>query len=357
MATSERIVDENGDIYEGETHEGVPHGTGIYEFGDGSGQRYAGQFMNGAFHGAGAMRGPGASYEGQWHQAARHGSGTLERTLGDGTTTRYAGEWRNNKKHGKGEWTDAEGSYHGVWGDGNLTHKECRAIMVQSFGGPEVLQMGTKAIPEPQEAQIQIHLAASGVNPSDTYQRLGPLGPWAAMPHLLPQIPFTPGKDGAGVVTAVGPGCSSGLQVGDRVYCAGALTGTMAEYCVCNERTVYPLPAAMSFEQGACVGVPCATAYRALLQRGGATNGECVFIHGASGAVGLAATQLARAEGCFVVGSAGSEAGVEAVKTAGANAVVNHRQEGYLEEAKAALRAAEGQPSGFALVLEMTGTW
>ena len=111
---------------------------------------------------------------------------------GDGTTTRYAGEWRNNKKHGKGEWTDAEGSYHGVWGDGNLTHKECRAIMVQSFGGPEVLQMGTKAIPEPQEAQIQIHLAASGVNPSDTYQRLGYLASRRWVP-LFDRIELLPG--------------------------------------------------------------------------------------------------------------------------------------------------------------------
>ena len=151
----------------------------------------------------------------------------------------------------------------------------------------------------------------------------------------------------------MGPECSGRFQVGDRVYCAGALTGTMAEFCVCHESSVHPLPASISFEQGACIGVPCATAYRALLQRGGAQNGEAVFIHGASGAVGLAATQLALAEGCFVVGSAGTPAGMAAVRDAGAQVVVNHREEGYLEEAKTALAGAPGGARGFALVLEM----
>ena len=83
--------------------------------------------------------------------------------------------------------------------------------------------------------------------------------------------------------------------------------------------------------------MPCATAYRALLQRGGALAGETVFIHGASGAVGLAAIQIALSQGCFVVGTAGTEAGEAAVDAAGANVVINHRSEGYLEAAKAAL--------------------
>ena len=224
----------------------------------------------------------------------------------------------------------------------------CRAVVVSEYGDADQLKLTQKDVPTPAEGQVLIQVHAAGVNPSDTYQRLGPAGPWAATPHLLPQLPYTPGKDGAGVVAALGPGVTE-FALGDRVYTNGSLSGTFAEYALCTAGQCFALPAAVSFAQGAGVGVPAATAYRALWQRGELKPSESLLVHGASGAVGLAAVQMAVAKGCFVVGSAGSPAGEAAVAAAGAQFVVNHKEEGYLEAAKAAL--PEGS-SGFDVVLE-----
>eukprot|EP00930_Biecheleria_cincta_P092202 TRINITY_DN82018_c0_g1_i1.p1 TRINITY_DN82018_c0_g1~~TRINITY_DN82018_c0_g1_i1.p1 ORF type:complete len:342 (+),score=47.23 TRINITY_DN82018_c0_g1_i1:43-1068(+) len=220
------------------------------------------------------------------------------------------------------------------------------AIVVKQFGGPEVMKLATKAMPPLGRGQVRIKLGAAGVNPSDTYIRLGPHGPWAATPHLLPTPPFTPGKDGAGIIQEIGPEVN-GFAVGQRVYTTGALTGTYAEEAICDRSTVHPLPDCISFSQGACIGVPCATAYHALRFRAQAVNGQKVFIHGASGAVGLAAVQLAKDMGCFVVGTAGTARGMEAVTKAGADVTFNHQEDGYLIKARG---AAE---NGYAIVLEM----
>lgn len=118
------------------------------------------------------------------------------------------------------------------------------------------------------------------------------------------------------------------------MYLSGSLTGTCAEYALCDESQAHRLPDNTSMAQGACLGVPAYTAYRGLVQRCRAAKGESVLIHGASGAVGLVAVQLAMAAGCSaVVGTAGTEAGMEAIRAAGAHAVC-HRQEGYLQAAK-----------------------
>lgn len=224
-----------------------------------------------------------------------------------------------------------------------------KAIVASSFGPPDVLQLQTVPVPSPSAGQVLLKMYAAGVNPSDTYVRLGPHGPWAATPHLLPTPPFTPGKDGAGVIQQLGDGVS-GMAVGDRVYTTGSHTGTCAEHAVCAAETVHPLPDRISFAQGACVGVPCATAHRALITRCAAKPGEAVLVHGASGAVGLAATQLAVELGCSVVGTAGTAAGEAAIAALGATAV-NHRAEGYLDAARAALpTASDGL---FDVVLEM----
>jgi len=201
-----------------------------------------------------------------------------------------------------------------------------------------------------EEDEILIRVHAAGVNPSDTYVRLGPEGPYAGNKKLIPSLPYTPGKDGAGVVEKVGPNVTE-FCVGDRVYVSGSKTGTYARHAICGESQVFSLPESVSFEQGACVGVPCATAYRAVHTRGGATKGDAVFIHGASGAVGLAAVQLAVDAGCVVVGSAGTTEGEDAVRAAGAHGVVNHRTDGYLDAAVNLLQGFDAE--GFDLLLEM----
>lgn len=167
-----------------------------------------------------------------------------------------------------------------------------------------------------EDKEVLIAVKVAGVNPVDTYIVAGANGYTATFPH-------TPGKDGAGVIIALGAKVSD-FQVGQRVYCSGSITGTCAELVLANSSQVYSLPDALSFEQGACLGTPYATAWRALFIRANCQASETVFIHGASGGVGLAAVQLAKAAGCRVFASASSEQGRKLLKQQGADLVVNH---------------------------------
>jgi NADPH2:quinone reductase len=164
---------------------------------------------------------------------------------------------------------------------------------------------------------------------------------------MKPNLPYTPGNDGAGIVAAVGAGVTR-VKAGDRVYTSGALNGTYAEQTLCLEAQVHRLPDNVSFEQGAAMGVAYGTAYRGLFQRGDAKAGETVLVHGASGGVGTAAVQLARAAGMVVIGTAGSDAGLTLVKEQGAHHVLNHASEGYLDEL---MKLTEGR--GVDVILEM----
>ena len=199
-----------------------------------------------------------------------------------------------------------------------------KAIRVHQFGGPEVLKLEEVPDPQPGPAQVLMQVRAAGVNPVDAYIRTGT---YASKPNL----PYTPGSDAAGVIVAVGADVK-GFQTGDRVYGVGAKTGSYAEKALFDEPSVHPLPEHVSFEQGAAIGVPYGTAYRGLLLRAEAKPAETVLVHGASGGVGTAAVQLARAAGMTVIGTAGSEAGMKLVKEQGAHHVLNHSTEGYLDE-------------------------
>ena len=176
-----------------------------------------------------------------------------------------------------------------------------KAIRVQEFGGPEVLRLEDVPDPHPGAGQVLVRVRAVGVNPVDTYIRAGA--------HAVrPQLPYTPGLDAAGTVEAVGEGVTR-VSAGDRVYTSGSLSGTYAELALCDESQVHTLPARVSFAEGAGVSTPYATAYRALFQRARATPGETVLVHGASGGVGTAAVQIARAAGFKVIGTGGTEEG------------------------------------------------
>ena len=202
-----------------------------------------------------------------------------------------------------------------------------KAIRVHEFGGPEVIRLEEVPEPKPGPRQVLVRVRAAGVNPVDTYIRAGV---YAAKPTL----PYTPGMDGAGVVEAVGEGVTR-VGPGSRVYLAGTLSGSYAELALCDESQVHPLPERTSFAQGAGVYVPYATAYRALFQRARATPGEVVLVHGASGGVGVAALQLARAAGMTVIGTGGTEKGRSLVAEQGAHHVLDHRAPDYLEQAVA----------------------
>ena len=197
-----------------------------------------------------------------------------------------------------------------------------KAIIVDRYGEPEVMHLAEVPDPVPAAGQVLVRLHAAGVNPVDTYIRSG-LYSRPAPP------PYTPGTDGAGVIESVGPGVKH-RKIGDRVYVAWSLTGTYAEKVLCTEAQTHPLPEGITFGQGAALGVPYGAAYRALFQKAHVLAGENLLVHGASGGVGLAAVQLARAAGVRVIGTVGSDAGRKLVLEAGAHAVLDHHAEDHL---------------------------
>ncbi len=215
-----------------------------------------------------------------------------------------------------------------------------RAIRVYLTGDPSVLRLEEVDTPTPERGEVLVRLHAIGVNPVETYLRSGQQG-------YSPRLPYTPGSDGAGIVEGVGAGVG-GWQVGDRVYLSGAKTGTYAEYALCTPDQIHALPEALSFAQGAALGVPYATAYRALFSRARIATGETVLVHGATGGVGLAAVQLARAHGCQVFGTGGTDAGRALLREQGVEAAFDHHAEGYMEKAKAATGGR-----GFEVIVEM----
>ncbi len=218
-----------------------------------------------------------------------------------------------------------------------------RSILVSEFGAPEVMKLADVPDPVPQSGQVVIRVHAAGVNPVDTYIRTGT--------HVIkPKLPYIPGFDAAGVIEAVGDGVTH-LRPGQRVYNAGVvpgMNGTYAELVACDASRVYPLPHRVTFQQGAGVNTPYATAARALLQRGQARPGETVLVHGASGGVGTAAVQIARASGMQVIGTAGTAEGLKLVREQGAHHVMNHRDATYLDQV---MQATGGR--GVDIVLEM----
>jgi len=213
-----------------------------------------------------------------------------------------------------------------------------RAIRVHEFGGPEKLRLEEIAGPQPGPGQVLVRVAAVGVNPVDTYIRSGGYG--------KRPLPYTPGSDAAGTVEAVGDNVAA--VIGDRVYLAGTITGAYAEMALCTAAQVRPLPPRLSFAQGAAVHVPYYTAYHGLFDRAKALPGEFLLVHGASGGVGIAAVQIARAAGLTVIGTAGTEAGRRLVADQGAQHVLDHTQEEYGDE----IRALTGG-RGVSVILEM----
>jgi NADPH2:quinone reductase len=229
-----------------------------------------------------------------------------------------------------------------------------KAIVVREFGDPNVMSIEDVPDPEAKSGQIVVAIRAAGPNPYETYQRAGKYG-------VLPKLPYTPGSDSAGVVERVGEGVTD-FKIGDRVYSNASLSGTYAEKAIFEAKSLHRLPEKISFEQGAALGAPYATAYYALALRAHAKKGESVLIHGASGAVGLAAVQFAHAMGLTVIGTASTEDGRKVVKENGADHVLDHKREGYLDELKPLTtdkglvnheaRAPEGR-TGVDLILEM----
>jgi NADPH2:quinone reductase len=196
-----------------------------------------------------------------------------------------------------------------------------KSIRIQAFGEPEVMELKDIPDPAPGPGQVLVRIHAAGVNPVDTYIRSG-------MYHIKPDLPYTPGVDGAGIVESVGEGVT-GVRPEQRVHVSGSLSGTYAEKVLCETQQVHPLPDHLTFEQGAAVGIPYAAACYALFHRARAAAGETVLIHGATGGVGTAAVQFAVASGMTVMGTGGTEEGRDMVLAQGAHHVLDHHDPAY----------------------------
>ncbi|MGE0439269.1 MAG: NADPH:quinone reductase [Gemmatimonadales bacterium] len=220
-----------------------------------------------------------------------------------------------------------------------------RAVVVNQFGDPAMLVVQEVPTPEPGPGEVVVKVEAAGVNPVDTYIRSGRYA-------MLPTLPYIPGSDGAGTISAVGSGVTTWKQ-GDRVFFHGTAlgrpAGAYAEYALCAAEHVFRLPANTGFAEGAALGIPYATAHLALFHRAAARPGEIVLVHGASGGVGIAALQLARWKDLKVIGTAGSPEGLDLVKANGAHFAVSHREALYYDQIKAAASNGRGPD----VILEM----
>ena len=226
-----------------------------------------------------------------------------------------------------------------------------RAIVYTENGGPEVLRLVDRPVPEPGPGEVRVRVHVSGVNPTDWKSRQGSRG-------APPAGETVPNQDGAGVVDAVGPGHHPG-RIGERVWLWEAAwlraDGTAQEFVVLPARQAVPLPGDASFELGASLGIPALTAHRCLtVAEGGpdrlvpgALAGRTVLVAGGAGAVGNAAIQLARWAGARVVTTVSSPEKAALARAAGAGHVVNYRTENAAE----AIRGFA--PDGVHLVVEV----
>ena len=197
-----------------------------------------------------------------------------------------------------------------------------RAVQIAQFGDTGVLDVVELPIPDPGANQVRIRVMAAGVNPVDTYVRSGAYGD-RPMPAAL-------GFDAAGEIDAVGPGVDASV-IGTHVYTCTALPGAYAQFAIVDIDRTYPLPDNISFDQGAAIGIPYATAYAALHQHASTNATSTVFVHGGSGGVGIPTIELAKLAGARVAASCGTDAGEEILKAHGADIIVRHDKDSYLD--------------------------
>ena len=201
-----------------------------------------------------------------------------------------------------------------------------KAIEVSEFGNSNVLKYKELKDPVMKDDEIYVSLKAAAVNPVETYVRQGTYA-------QLPSLPYIPGKDGAGIVKAVGAQVKN-FKVGDRVFVtveSDTQFGTYAQAITCKATEATLLPEIMTYSQGAALGSSGLTALYALKQKAGLKSGEYILIHGATGGVGTLVLQFAKLYGAKVIATAGSEKGLEILKKLGADYVFNHHAEGYIE--------------------------
>jgi NADPH2:quinone reductase len=218
-----------------------------------------------------------------------------------------------------------------------------KAAWYEKQGPPrQVLIVGEMPDPIPGPGELRIRIAASGINPGDTKKREDAFGVGMPYPRIIPH------SDGAGKVDQVGDGISSDW-IGKSVWCYGAQSyrpfGTAAEFTVVPAAQAVPLPANVTPEQGACLGIPGITAHRAV-HVAGSVNGRTVLVQGAAGSVGLCAVQLARYAGAHVIGTIRTPAEEQTAKQAGAHEV-------FLNDAELPSKVKALAPEGIDHIVEV----
>ncbi len=203
-----------------------------------------------------------------------------------------------------------------VGGEGSV---EVKAAWYEKQGpAKEVIVVGEMPDPEPERGEVRIRISASGINPGDVKKRQDTFGGEMSFPRVIPH------SDGAGTIDRV-DGSVPEMRVGERVWCFGAQSyrpfGTAAEYTLVPSGNAVPLSAKVSFEQGACLGIPGITAHRAV-HVAGPVDGRTVLVQGGAGAVGLCAVGLARHAGAQVIATVRSERDELVVKQGGAHEIV-----------------------------------
>jgi NADPH2:quinone reductase len=194
----------------------------------------------------------------------------------------------------------------------------------------DVLKTGDLPKPAPRAGEVLVRVHASGVNPSDVKMRLGTSSATNEFPRIIPH------SDGAGIVEAVGTGVP-GSRIGERVWLWNArwkrAFGTAAEYVALPAVQAVQLPDTVAFEAGACLGIPALTAWQAIETDGGVKD-QWVLVQGGAGAVGHYAVQMAKLKGARVIATVSSDAKAARAKAAGADAVVNYKQEDLVQRVK-----------------------
>jgi NADPH2:quinone reductase len=199
-----------------------------------------------------------------------------------------------------------------------------KAIRIHSLGGPEVLQLEDIPEPEPKEGEAVVRLEAVGVNYIDVYFRTGL--------YKGPALPFTLGQEGAGTVTALGPGVAD-VAVGDRVAYTG-IHGSYAELAAVPAARLVKLPEGVTARLGAAAMLQGMTAHYLATSTYSLKEGDACLVHAAAGGVGQLLCQIAKLRGARVFGTVSTEAKAELAREAGADEVIRYDQQDFAAEVK-----------------------
>jgi NADPH:quinone reductase len=218
-----------------------------------------------------------------------------------------------------------------------------KAIVITKVGGPEVLELREVSTPEPSGQQIRVRVRACGLNRADLLQTRGHYPAPAGVPVDIPGLEY------AGEVDALGPDVSAQVELGDRVFGIVA-GGAQAEYLVTHERMAVPIPSVLDFVAAAAIPEVFMTAHDALITQGRLGPGETVLIQAVGSGVGTAATQVAHAMGCSVLGTSRTAAKLERARSLGLDVAIDTSEHDFVRVVR-----QQTSDAGVQVVLDLLG--